>query len=151
MPGYPPESSWNDPPTDAQVRSIIKAGGILHIDITERDIPPTRWQARDLQRDLWERVRNKGKKISEEVNMNLMGSCYSCGYPIGAAYGGQEISCPMCGTENKAISGRIGGVGSTLLIFGIGLAIGIFAGPAIIASTEAGSQWLAKKARERIK
>ena len=62
MPGYPPESSWNLPPTDNQVRAIMRAGKILRKDITEQDIPPTRWQARDVQINLWEQVRSKGKQ-----------------------------------------------------------------------------------------
>ena len=59
---YPPESPWNLPPTDGQVQAIERAGKILHLDITEKDIPDSRWRARDLQMDLWERVRSKGKR-----------------------------------------------------------------------------------------
>ena len=76
------------------------------------------------------------------------GSCYSCGYPI-TAYGGEQISCPMCNTINQAITQVT--IPSWLLTLGIGLAVGILAGPAILASTEAGSKWLARQAKERIK
>jgi hypothetical protein len=150
---YPPESSWNDPPTDAQVRAIIRAGNILHIDITERDIPPTRWQARDLQTHLWDRVRGKGKKISgtiKEANMQtkVSGICHNCGYPI-TANPGEQIRCPMCGTVNQAISQGVT-IPSWLLTLGIGLAVGIFAGPVILASTESGSRYLERRVREKL-
>ena len=59
---YLPESPWNLPPTTAQIRAVMKAGRILHRDITENDLPPTRWQMRDLQFDLWAEVRSQGKE-----------------------------------------------------------------------------------------
>ena len=80
----------------------------------------------------------------------ILGSCSSCDYPIVASYSGQEISCPMCGTLNEAITDGVT-IPSWLLFLGIGLTVGILAGPAIMASTETGSRWLEKQVRERVK
>ncbi|KKM83676.1 hypothetical protein LCGC14_1306880 [marine sediment metagenome] len=59
---YEEDASWNERPTDDQLRSIRRAWRILGYDFTEEDIPPTRWEARNLQFDLWAQVRAKGKK-----------------------------------------------------------------------------------------
>jgi hypothetical protein len=76
-------------------------------------------------------------------------SCPVCKYPIqGPTHIGEQVHCPSCSSDFIAQDVSIPGwlVGSL-----IGLGIGIFLGPSILASTEAGSQWLAKKARERMK
>jgi len=36
----------------------------------------------------------------------MIASCADCHYPIGISNLGQKISCPMCGTENEAITGN---------------------------------------------
>ena len=59
MAKYPPESSWNLPPTDEQIKSMNQAAKILNRDIREQDIPPTRWQMRRFLYDLWRDVRMK--------------------------------------------------------------------------------------------
>ena len=38
--------------------------------------------------------------------MNKIASCADCHYPIGISSPGQRISCPMCHTENEAITGN---------------------------------------------
>lgn len=79
----------------------------------------------------------------------VMGACYSCGYPIAAEFKGEQVSCPMCGSINESITGvTIPG----WLLVGLGaFAAGIVLGPAVLASTEAGSKYLEKQARERLK
>ncbi|MDP2661552.1 MAG: hypothetical protein Q8R28_12565 [Dehalococcoidia bacterium] len=79
-----------------------------------------------------------------------IGSCASCGYPLTASHEGQRVSCPMCSTINQAINQGVT-IPSWLLALGIGLGVGILAGPAIMATTETGSQWLEKQVRERVR
>ena len=59
--------------------------------------------------------------------------CAECGYPVSTEMG-QVISCPMCETLNE-ISQTVP-MPAWLLAGGIGLLIGIIAGPAIIRSTK---------------
>jgi len=53
------ESSWNDPPTDAQVARINWYGRILNLDITEANMPSNRLEARNLIYDLRSSLRLK--------------------------------------------------------------------------------------------
>ncbi len=56
---YPPESSWNDPPTGGQLASMNRALWILkRPEVTERNRPATRWQARDATKELWDEVKD---------------------------------------------------------------------------------------------
>lgn len=97
--------------------------------------------------------------------MIAIAKCASCGYPMTSSSLGTRVSCPYCKTLNESVStkvsrcgtpskvsGKVGGIDiPTPLVFGlIGLTIGVLFGPSIIASTDAGSKWLAKKAHERI-
>jgi len=75
-------------------------------------------------------------------------SCPICKYPIAVSYAGQEVHCPNC-SANFISQGVT--IPSWLLAGAIGIGIGVIFGPSILASTEAGSQWLAKKSREHIK
>ena len=77
--------------------------------------------------------------------------CGVCGYPLAAEFEGQTISCPMCGTVNEATISQ-GIIISTPVFVGI-LAFlgGMLLGPAIIASTSGGRDWLEKQAREAIR
>jgi len=49
--------SWNDYPTLSQLSDLRRAWMILIYDYTEADIPETRWEARNLQFELWGNVR----------------------------------------------------------------------------------------------
>ncbi len=42
------DSSWNDPPTTAQVMRIMWYGRVLNLDITETDMPSNRLEARNM-------------------------------------------------------------------------------------------------------
>ena len=65
---YPPESTWNLPPTAEQIISINKALRILkRPEITERNRPETRWQARDLMKEVWDEVRDIPKVQATNV------------------------------------------------------------------------------------
>lgn len=59
---YAPASTWNKYPTASQLSSLKRAWRILNYDYTERDLPWTRWEARNVIYDLWNKVRLlKGK------------------------------------------------------------------------------------------
>jgi len=67
---YPPESSWNDPPTAAQIASMNKALRILkRPEVTEANRPETRWQARDAMKELWDEV-NDGPRVKAALIKN---------------------------------------------------------------------------------
>lgn len=83
-----------------------------------------------------------------------IGSCSTCGYPLTASHEGQIVSCPNCSSKNETITEAITGgvtIPNWLLMLGIGLGVGIIAGPAIMASTETGQAWLERQVRERVK
>ena len=55
-------STWNRYPTASQLFALKRAWRILNYDYTERDIPRTRWEARNVIYDLWNKERLlKGK------------------------------------------------------------------------------------------
>ncbi len=55
-------SSWNDPPTDDQVKRIMWYARILRLDITERDMPSNRLEARNMIYQLRDDLRNRKRK-----------------------------------------------------------------------------------------
>lgn len=88
-------------------------------------------------------------RISASVSTENI-QCPVCGYPIPEPeYLGAQVRCAYCGQISESISEGVT-IPTWLLWLGIGLTAGTFLGPSILASTEAGSQWMAKKARERI-
>lgn len=54
-----PTSSWNDPPTDEQVRRIMWYARILNFDITEADMPSNRLEARNMIYELRADLKHK--------------------------------------------------------------------------------------------
>ena len=81
---YPPESSWNDPPTAAQIASMNEALRILkRPEVTEMNRPATRWQARDAMKELWDEVNDRPrvklalikKELENKVN-KMQCSCF---------------------------------------------------------------------------
>jgi hypothetical protein len=75
-------------------------------------------------------------------------SCPVCGYPISASPG-QTTICANCGANLIAQDGGVT-IPTWLLAGTIALALGIILGPAILSTTEAGSQYLARAARKKL-
>ena len=74
-----------------------------------------------------------------------MAACAECNYPISAPrIAGKQITCPMCSTINEVTGVEIP---TPIFAGGIGFLLGIFIGPALIASSDWGRHWLEKKAR----
>ncbi len=81
----------------------------------------------------------------------VIGSCSSCGYPIAAGYTGEIVSCPMCGIVNKAtISDGTVAIPTSLLVGVLSFLGGMVLGPAVLASTKAGSDYLERQVRQHI-
>ncbi len=82
--------------------------------------------------------------------------CASCGFPMIGKPVGTKVACPYCSSLNEAVHNPVGASISSVtvpsgLFWGLaGLVAGVIFGPSILASTESGSKWMAKKARERI-
>jgi len=70
--------------------------------------------------------------------------CAGCGYPLAAEYSGQTVSCPMCGITNIAQGVTIP---TPIFAGGLGLLLGIFLGPALLAGSEWGREYLVNRAR----
>ena len=69
---YPPESSWNDPPTAAQIFSMNKALMLLkRPEVTESTRPATRWQARDAMKELWDEVNDRPRVKAAAIKKNM--------------------------------------------------------------------------------
>jgi len=54
--------AWDDFPTLSQIMALRRAWMILNYDYTEADIPQTRREARNLQYELWGKVRRLQSK-----------------------------------------------------------------------------------------
>jgi len=80
--------------------------------------------------------------------VKVTGQCFSCGYPITARVG-KEIGCPSCGTINRAITGVT--VPTWLIVGMITFAAGVILGPALLTSTEAGSDYLARQVKAKLR
>lgn len=76
--------------------------------------------------------------------------CDVCGYPLAAEFEGQTATCPMCSAINEAISQGIT-IPTPLFIGIVAFLGGVLLGPALIASTSGGRDWLEKQAREAIR
>jgi len=77
--------------------------------------------------------------------------CAVCHFPIQApTHVGQQVKCPYCGSINEAITQGVT-IPTPVLVGLLSFGAGVLLGPALIASTQSGSEWLAKQAKERIK
>lgn len=75
--------------------------------------------------------------------------CSICGYPIPeATYKGQQVKCPYCGTIHEAIAQVT--IPTSVLVGFLCFGAGMLFGRASLAYTQAGEEWLTKKARARI-
>lgn len=77
----------------------------------------------------------------------MQAACPICSFPIKVDYSGQELACPACG---ELVIAQGVTIPTWLVAGGIGMALGILLGPAIIGSTEEGSKWLERQARGKI-
>lgn len=75
-----------------------------------------------------------------------MSKCPTCGYPVLAHFKGESAVCANCGGKMKAIEQGVT-IPTPLFAGGIGFLLGVFLGPAIIASSDAGRRWLEQQAR----
>jgi len=76
----------------------------------------------------------------------ILSKCSSCGYPLSAEYPGQIESCPMCSTLNEAVSQGVT-IPTSVFVGLIAFGLGMFLGPAIIASSTEGQRWLERQIR----
>jgi len=77
--------------------------------------------------------------------------CPVCRYPIPApSYVGEEVKCAYCGSISTAIEQEGVTIPTPVFTFLIGLGVGILFGPSIWALSQGGSEWMARKARERL-
>ena len=90
--------------------------------------------------------RLSGNKTVSVAQSNV--PCAVCSYPITLSYVGEQVKCAYCGTINEAIAQVT--IPTPVFASIISFAVGVLLGPALIASTKSGSEWLAKKARERL-
>jgi len=75
-------------------------------------------------------------------------SCPVCKYPITAEYVGQQSVCAYCGEKVEAISQGVT-IPTPFLVGIIAFGLGVFLGPALLASTKGGSKWLEEQARRK--
>lgn len=75
-----------------------------------------------------------------------MSKCPACGYPI-QAYEGQTTSCAYCGEKLEAVVSQGITIPTTLFWSLLTFGLGVFVGPALIATTSEGRSWLEKQAR----
>ncbi len=74
-------------------------------------------------------------------------ACSKCGYPLTAEYQGQVESCPLCSTLNEAVSQGVT-IPTPLFVGLIAFGLGMFLGPAMIASSTEGQRWLERQIRK---
>ncbi len=65
--------AWNDYPPLSQLSDLRRAWMILNYDYTESDIPQTRREARNLQYELWGKVRRLQSKNQGLTQLNEIG------------------------------------------------------------------------------
>ena len=82
--------------------------------------------------------------------IKTISKCASCGYPLAADVEGQTVTCPMCGTVNEAISQGVT-IPTPVFVGFLAFGFGVLLGPALIATTAGGREWLEKQAREAIR
>lgn len=75
--------------------------------------------------------------------------CAICRYPIMLpASQGQTARCPNCGTINESITQVT--IPTPVFVGFVAFAAGVLLGPAILAASDAGSEYMARRIRERI-
>ena len=75
--------------------------------------------------------------------------CAICHYPIQEpTYVGQQVKCPYCGSINEAITQVT--IPTPVFVGIIAFTVGVFVGPAILALSQAGQDYLARQIRGRM-
>lgn len=80
--------------------------------------------------------------------MATLTKCSECGYPIQANFEGETTVCAYCG-ETLIAQGIT--IPTSLFVGVITFGLGVLLGPALIATTAGGREWLEKQAREAIR
>lgn len=80
--------------------------------------------------------------------VGTIAKCPVCGYPIKAEYEGQSAVCEYCGANLIAQDGVT--IPTPLFVGVICFGLGMLLGPALIATTAGGRDWLEKQARAKI-
>lgn len=79
--------------------------------------------------------------------------CGTCSFPILIKEDiqvGQQIKCPSCDSINEVIAQEGIEIPKTVFWSLLTFGIGVILGPSIWALSQGGSEWLARKARERL-
>ena len=75
--------------------------------------------------------------------------CTVCGFPITeATISGETVKCPYCSTINTAITDVT--IPTPVFAGVVAFAVGVFVGPALLAATQWGQDYLAKQVRKRM-
>ncbi len=77
--------------------------------------------------------------------MPTLTKCSECGYPIQANVEGETAVCAYCGETLIAQEGVT--IPTTLFWSVLAFGLGVFVGPALLATTVEGRSWLEKQAR----
>jgi len=91
--------------------------------------------------------------LFKEVNMpprisTSNAPCAICKYPAPApSHVGQQVKCAYCGSINEAITDVT--IPTPVFVGFLAFAAGVFFGPAILAATDVGSDYLARQIRGR--
>jgi hypothetical protein len=95
------------------------------------------------------RISNKVSAISASIKTASV-PCPVCGYPIPEpSYIGEQVKCAWCNSISEAIEQGVT-IPTPVFVGIISFGLGVLLGPAIWATTQGGSEWLARKARERL-
>lgn len=78
---------------------------------------------------------------------DTISKCVSCGYPLAAEYEGQQVSCPMCNTLNEVITQEGITIPTPVFVGVLCFFGGMLIGPALVATTSGGRDWLEKQAK----
>jgi len=75
--------------------------------------------------------------------------CPVCHYPIREpTHVGEQVECLYCHSISEAIAQIT--IPTPVFVGLIAFGLGVLLGPAVISSTQVGSEWLARKARARL-
>ena len=76
--------------------------------------------------------------------------CAICQYPVREpTYVGQQVKCPYCGSINEAITQVT--IPTPVFVSVIFFTVGVFVGPALLAASQWGQDYLASQVRGRLK